>query len=318
QAAIRLREATALTIPDAVYWIELDREGRARLVCKPIDVSGTLSKSLFEAVESVSLVSATLTTSGSFSFIRKELGVPEDATEKAVESPFDFKSQAFIVIPEHGLPDPRAAQFAGAVADRVGQVVELCNGRTLGLFTSYRVLNAVYDRIRAQPFQIMKQGDLPRTELSRRFKSDVHSVLLGTDSFWTGIDVPGESLTGLVIDKLPFPHPEDPVINAICERDPNAFFNVLVPRAIIAFRQGVGRLIRSRKDFGVVVVLDRRILEKGYGKRFLNSLPSMYGSRRIDDIPKFLQKAAEAVAANEDSSGAANDEHAPVVAPKVA
>ncbi|MEL6227484.1 MAG: helicase, partial [Pseudomonadota bacterium] len=155
QAAIRLREATALTNPDAVYWIDLDREGRARLECKPIDVSGILSTSLFEAVDSVSLVSATLTTSGSFSFIRKELGVPEDATEKAVESPFDFKSQAFIVIPEHGLPDPRAAQFAGAVADRVGQVVELCNGRTLGLFTSYRVLNAVYERIRAQPFQIM-------------------------------------------------------------------------------------------------------------------------------------------------------------------
>ena len=141
---------------------------------------------------------------------------------------------------------------------------------------------------------MLRQGELPRTELTRIFKEDVRSVLLGTDSFWTGIDVPGEALTGLVIDKLPFPHPEDPVVSAICERDPRAFNNYLVPRAIITLRQGVGRLIRSRQDFGVIVLLDRRVAEKRYGRRFLASLPQMFSTRRLENIPRFLEEAADA------------------------
>jgi ATP-dependent DNA helicase DinG len=130
---------------------------------------------------------------------------------------------------------------------------------------------------------------MPRTELARIFKEDVRSVLLGTDSFWTGIDVPGEALTGLVIDKLPFPHPEDPVVNAICERDPRAFNNYLVPRAIITLRQGVGRLIHDLDDRGLVMIADERLGSKPYGKRMLDSLPPMRRIDRLDEAVAWLK-----------------------------
>jgi ATP-dependent DNA helicase DinG len=293
-AAARIDEAVLQSDPGKVYWIELDNRERAKLEGKPIDVSELLREELFGATESVTLVSATLTAGGSFDFVRRELGVPDGALEVVAESPFDFESQALLVVPDEGLPDPREPEFPDAAAELVGRVMHFCDGRTLGLFTSYRVLNAVYERVRGNGYRVLRQGDLPRTELARIFKEDIRSVLLGTDSFWTGIDVPGEALTGLVIDKLPFPHPDDPVVSAICERDPRAFDNYLVPRAIITLRQGVGRLIRSRADFGVVVLLDRRVAEKRYGRRFLRSLPPMLTSRRIENIPRFLEEAAHA------------------------
>jgi len=295
-AAGRIQEGVSQGDVDKVYWIDLDAKGRAKLNGKPIDVSEILRQSLFDATESVTLVSATLATGGSFDFVQGELGVPDDALELVADSPFDFESQALFVVPDDGLPEPRDPEFPDAVAELVGQVMDFCDGRTLGLFTSYRVLNAVYDRVQGNGHRVLRQGDMPRTELARIFKEDVRSVLLGTDSFWTGIDVPGEALTGLVIDKLPFPHPEDPVVSAICERDPQAFNNYLVPRAIITLRQGVGRLIRSRQDFGVIVLLDRRIAEKRYGRRFLSSLPRMLSTRRLENIPRFLEEAAHALA----------------------
>jgi ATP-dependent DNA helicase DinG len=174
------------------------------------------------------------------------------------------------------------------------RVIELCDGRTLGLFTSYRNLNAVYERVASGPYRVLRQGELPRAELKRLFAEDVSSVLLGTDSFWTGLDVPGQALTGLVIDKLPFPSPDDPLVEAICQRDPWAFDNFLVPRAIITLRQGVGRLIRSQSDIGVVVILDPRIAERPYGRRFLKSLPPMLSTRNLDNIARFLAEAADA------------------------
>jgi len=276
-----------------VYWIELDNKGRARLKAKPIDMSGLLREELFGKTSSVSLVSATLTTGGSFDFIRRELGVPDGALEVVAATPFDFERQALLVVPED-LPDPREPSFVGAAAEVFRRVIDTCEGRTLGLFTSYRNLNAVYDRVAGNGHRVLRQGELPRAELARIFKDDVSSVLLGTDSFWTGIDVPGEALTGLVIDKLPFPHPEDPVVDAICERDPRAFQNYLVPRAIITLRQGVGRLIRSQKDIGVVVLLDRRIADKSYGRQFLKSLPPMLTTRRLENVGTFLKEAGDA------------------------
>ena len=291
RAAAHIQEAVGQSDEGKVYWIETDPKGRARLRGKPIDVSGLLRSELFEATRSVTLVSATLAAGGSFAFVRRELGVPEGALEVVAESPFDFGSQALLVVPE-GLPDPREPEFAQAVSTVLARVMDLCDGRTLGLFTSYKNLNAVYERVSGNGHRVLRQGDLPRTELARVFKEDVSSVLLGTESFWTGIDVPGEALTGLVIDKLPFPHPEDPVVNAICERDKQAFYTYLVPRAIIALRQGVGRLIRSRRDVGVVVLLDRRVAEMRYGRRFLRSLPRMMTTRKLDNIPRFLAEAA--------------------------
>ncbi|WP_375757398.1 ATP-dependent DNA helicase [Corallococcus exercitus] len=293
-AGARLAEGLSQT--DAgkkVYWLEVDSKGRAKLRAKPIDVSDLLREELFARCPSVSLVSATLTTSGTFDFVRRELGVPEGALEVIAETPFDFQSQALLVVPEK-LPDPRDADFIDAAAHVFQQVVEACDGRTLGLFTSYRNLNAVYERIDGGRHRVLRQGDLPRAELTRLFKEDTGSILLGTESFWTGIDVAGEALTGLVIDKLPFPPPDDPVIDAICERDPRAFDNYLVPLAIIALRQGVGRLIRCKTDVGVAVILDKRIAEKGYGRKFLKSLPPMLTTRRVENISRFLEEAADA------------------------
>jgi ATP-dependent DNA helicase DinG len=288
--AARLSEVVTLSDPNKVYFLDADAKGRTKLGAKSIDVAEVLRTELFERTRSVTLLSATMTTGGTFDFLRMEVGAPADALELVAESPFDFQRQALLVIP-FGLPDPREAGFVDAVAAAVQQVIDACDGRTLGLFTSYRNLHAVYDKVAGNGHRVLKQGDLPRTELTRLFKQDVGSVLLGTESFWTGIDVPGPALTGLVIDKLPFPHLDDPVVSAICARDPRAFFNYLIPRAIIMLRQGVGRLIRSQKDIGVVVILDRRIAEMPYGKRFLRSLPPMMTSRRLENIPRFLAQA---------------------------
>jgi ATP-dependent DNA helicase DinG len=221
------------------------------------------------------------------------VGVPDGAIEVVAESPFDFRRQALLIVPD-GLPDPREPDYIEAAADAVQKVIDHCDGRTLGLFTSYRNMNAVHERVSGNGHRVMRQGDMPRSELTRLFKEDVGSVLLKTESFWTGIDVPGEALTGLVIDKLPFPNMDDPIIDAICARDRQAFGNYLVPRAIIMLRQGVGRLIRSQSDIGVVVILDRRIADKAYGKRFLRSLPNMLTSRSLESIPRFLEEAAHA------------------------
>jgi ATP-dependent DNA helicase DinG len=292
-AAARLSEGLAQSNPACVYWLDVDNKGRTKLRSKPIDVSELLREELFARCPSVSLVSATLTTSGTFDFVRRELGVPEGALEVVAETPFDFASQALLVVPER-LPDPRDADFIDEAARIFQHVVDACDGRTLGLFTSYRNLNAVYERLDGREHRVLRQGELPRAELTRLFKEDVGSILLGTESFWTGIDVAGEALTGLVIDKLPFPPPDDPVIDAICERDPRAFDNYLVPLAIIALRQGVGRLIRCKTDVGVAVILDKRIAEKGYGKKFLKSLPPMLTTRRVENITRFLEEAAYA------------------------
>ncbi len=292
-ASARLTEGLSLTDPGKVYWIDVDQKGHVKLCSKPVDVSELLRAELFDACPSVSTVSATPTTAGNFDFVRRELGVPTEALEVIAETPFDFASQALLVVPE-GMPDPRAPEFIDAAARVFREVVGACGGRTLGLFTSYRALNGVHAQLAGSRFRVLRQGDLPRAELTRIFKEDVDSVLLGTESFWTGIDVAGEALTGVVIDKLPFPHPDDPVIDAICERDPQAFGNHLVPLAIIALRQGVGRLIRARSDVGVVVILDKRIAEKGYGRQFLRSLPPMLSTRRVENIARFLQESSYA------------------------
>jgi ATP-dependent DNA helicase DinG len=300
--------------PERVYWIEA-RDGRVELRAKTVDVSGIFRDYLFGSSDpeeegeddpeeeeedadrlvcpqSVVMVSATLTTGGTFEFVRKELGVPPDALEIVAESPFDFGRQALLVIPDT-VPDPRDPEFVDALVRHVRRTVELCGGRTLGLFTSYKALNAVHEQMGDVGCRVLRQGELPRSELIRIFKEDVRSVLLGTESFWTGVDVPGESLTGLVIDKLPFPRPDDPVITAICDRDPKAFYNYLVPKAIMMLRQGVGRLIRTRTDVGVVVLLDRRLLDKAYGAKFLRSLPSMRRTRNLDEVAAFLSASNE-------------------------
>jgi ATP-dependent DNA helicase DinG len=262
--------------------------------------------------------SATLTTSSqSFTYVAKELGVPRERSELVAPSPFEWSEQMLFVIPA-GLPSPVGQGEAGdafrsAVVDTVKRTILLADGRTLGLFTSYKNLNLAYDgaleTCRRQGIRLLKQGDAPRTKLIEEFRNDVRSVLLGTESFWAGVDVPGESLSVVLIDKLPFPTPDDPVLRAIESRDRDWFQNYSIPRALIAFRQGIGRLIRDRRDRGVVVCLDNRILEKNYGKQFLRALPrSADGSivpktTRLEDLVEWLHPSPPIVLAMDLASG---------------
>lgn len=285
-ASAELKEIIGQTDDNKVYWAEVEN-GKIRLKGKPINVADIMRDQLFDTCPSVSMVSATLAIGNSFDFVKKETGVPRGAFETVVQSPFDFQKQALFVIPD-GMPEPHSPEYEEKSVAVFRQVIAACNGRTLGLFTSYKSLNAMYGRICTSKYRVMKQGDMPRADLTRTFKDDISSVLLGTNSFWTGIDVPGEALTALVIDKLPFPHPDDPIIAAISEKDPYAFFNYLTPLAIMTFRQGIGRLIRSKTDIGVIVVLDARLLTKKYGKQFIDSIPTMRTTRNVSDVQTFL------------------------------
>ncbi len=287
ELALGIHAAMELDDENYVYFLEERKHGIA-LCGKPIDVAEQLKEGLFDEVDAAIVTSATLMTHGSFEFVTKEIGL-EGPQELVVESPFDYAQNTLLVVPKN-VPDPRDDEFRDAVAHVVEDVIELAGGRTLGLFTSYRNLDATYERVADNGYRVLKQGELPRTKLIAEFKEDVSSVLLGTESFWAGVDVPGESLSCVVIDKLPFPGPDDPVLDIITTRDDKWFANYSIPRAIIAFKQGFGRLIRSVNDRGVVVVLDRRIIEKAYGRKFTKSIPRVLKSRSLESVRQFLKE----------------------------
>jgi ATP-dependent DNA helicase DinG len=286
-----LESAMTVADPEMVYFIEEGQGGSVALMGKPIFVAPVLASELFAKVRSVVATSATLAVGGSFSHTIGELGMPDPMT-LAVDSPFDFGRQAIMVIPE-GMPDPVGDGFPKAVAEAVERTIGFADGRTLCLFTSYRNLEEAWNRVSADPrHRILKQGDKPRIALIDEFRSDIHSVLLGTESFWAGVDVPGEALSCVVMDRLPFQTPDDPVLNAISERDEDWFMSHSVPKAVMAFKQGFGRLIRRATDRGVVVVLDRRIVTKPYGRKFLLSIPDVRKSKRLESVRVFLDKDA--------------------------
>ena len=286
----RFRDAVQLGDPNMVYWLETDKKGVHRVQAKPLDVGGDLGPELFPVGVGTVLVSATMTTSGTFDFIRSELGVPPAAAEVVAPSPFDFGRQALLLLPP-GIPDPREEGHLEAIAAQYRDVITACEGRTLGLFTSYQALNAVYERVKGGPHRILRQGERGRTELARTFREETSSVLFGTESFWTGIDVPGEALTAVVIDKLPFPNVSDPWVAGLAARHPDAFQRHFLPRTIMLLRQGVGRLIRATTDVGVVVLLDPRLQTKAYGRGVLASLPKMRRATAVAAIKPFLDAA---------------------------
>ena len=292
ELANQINSAMTLLDPN-VYFIE---EENRRIVLKKrlVNVSEALRACLFHEGSSVSVTSATLAANQSFKFVAGEMGVDDPKTLIA-RSPFSLREQALLVIPQ-GLPDPKTREFDQAIPALCAKVIMLAHGRTLGLFTSYRNLNAAYDKACETGYRILKQGDMPRTALIEAFRKDVNSVLLGTESFWAGMDVPGESLSCVFIDRLPFTHVEDPVLDAISAADPKAFWNYSVPKAIIAFKQGFGRLIRSIDDRGVVVLADSRVVTKGYGAEFLNSLPGVRLSRNLEDVGVFLDRTPIGIA----------------------
>ena len=256
---------------ERVVWSEPDA-----LAWAPVDVSGELRDKLWDEGPTAILVSATLTTGEDATFVRCRLGV-DQARELVVGSPFDFTEQALLYVPKT-MPDPRSDGFTDRVAEEVVALLALSRGRALVLTSSYRALGVLRERVAGRvPYDVLVQGDAPRERLLERFRADVGSVLLATSTFWQGVDIPGESLSLLVIDKLPFSAPGDPLHEARCERVEASggdwFRDYALPTAMLQLRQGFGRLIRSHEDQGVVAILDPRLRTKPYGRAFLAALP---------------------------------------------
>jgi ATP-dependent DNA helicase DinG len=279
--------------PDWLNWYERKKRG-VSFHSSPLDISQTLIQRLYEGSKSVIFTSATLSTNGSFDYIRSRLGIPEDASEGIYPSHFDFKDQTLFYIPLD-LPGPGAQDFAVRASERILNMLRISSGRALVLFTSYSNMNAVYDRIKDNlPYKVLRQGDSPKSILLDQFRDDTHSVLLATGSFWEGVDVPGESLSCLIVDKLPFDSPGDPLVSARIEviraRNGNPFMEYQLPSAIIALKQGLGRLIRKQSDRGVLSILDSRIIKSRYGRLFIESLPEMNVTHDLKDVRKFFEQ----------------------------
>jgi len=286
----QIEQATLLEDENRVFFIEelKGRFNQAFLSSKMVDVAGLLDEELFSKTHSSILTSATMSIDAGFDFIQDELGVNEPMYLN-VDTPFDFENQAIMVVPRHDVPMPNDRKFREAMVEVLERIINEAEGRTLCLFTSYKNLHLAKDHLRKRlSYTVFCQGEMPRNRLLAEFQQDKDSVLLGTESFWAGVDVRGEALSCVVIDRLPFLTPADPVLDMISECDDNWFMEFSVPKAIIMFKQGVGRLIRSRSDRGVAVVLDRRIVDKGYGSIFIRSLPWMRIGAQIKDVSHFL------------------------------
>ena len=263
----------------------------------PLQLGETLGPHLHDGRKAWFYTSATLSVKGDFSYFCNQLGV--EATEShSLDSPFDYKKQARMYIPS-GLPDPRQPGYLQAVVDKALPVLEIVGGRTFFLFTSHSALREAHQILReCSQFQLMVQGQMPRTELLDQFRSTPGAVLLGTSSFWEGVDVRGQALSCVIIDKLPFESPSDPVLRArlgvIESAGGNPFVDYQLPHAVIALKQGVGRLIRDSGDIGVLMLCDPRLVGKGYGRVFLSSIPGIPMTRDIEDIRHFFEQACGA------------------------
>jgi ATP-dependent DNA helicase DinG len=274
-----------------VYWIE--RRGRGVFLrASPIDVSGLLQDKLFEKVPTVVLTSATLSSAGNFNFIRERLGLDE-AEEMIAESIFDFENQAVLYLPPQ-MPDPRSPQWASAAAAEVVKIVNATEGRAFVLSTSLSGMNDLYDRVAPElDYPCFVQGSASKSALLKTFRTTPNAVLFATSSFWQGVDVRGEQLSCVIIDKLPFAVPSDPIVAArqrhIEDQGGSSFYEYSVPQAIISLKQGLGRLIRSTTDRGVLAVLDPRLRTKGYGQTFLQSLPPCRVTSKIDDLARVFE-----------------------------
>jgi ATP-dependent DNA helicase DinG len=273
-----------------VYWFERRNKG-VFLAATPIDVSQILRERLFEAFDTVILTSATLTVAGRFEFIRQRMGL-DQAKESKLPPEFDYQHQALLYLPQR-MPDVRDAGFATKAADEIVALLELSKGRAFCLFTSYAQMNDLFDRVSNRvDFPLLLQGTAPRIILLERFKNTPNAVLFATASFWQGVDVPGEQLSCVIVDRLPFAVPSDPIVaarvRALQDEGHNAFSEFQVPEAVLALKQGFGRLIRSKTDRGVLALLDSRISRMPYGKIFLESLPRYRRTNDLGEVERFL------------------------------
>ncbi len=280
--------------PGWLNWYE-KRKKSVTFHISPLDISKSMQELLYKNVKTLVFTSATLSTNGNFDYIRSRLGLSHDTLEGIYPSHFEFKEQTLMYIPKD-MPNPNDPSFAPKVAERVMEILKISSGRALILFTSYNNLNLVHSELEGRiPYTVLKQGDAPRSVLLEEFRQDTSSVLLATGSFWQGVDVPGEALSCLIIDKLPFDSPGDPLVAARIEsiraRGGNPFMEYQLPSAIISLKQGLGRLIRKSSDRGLLSILDTRMITSRYCRFFFLSLPEIPLSHELHDIHRFFEQS---------------------------
>ena len=280
-----------------IRWYER-REKTVVLTASPIDIAAELNSVLYPEVKSAVFTSGTLTVGGNFTYFLNRLGLDRATKTLSLSSPFDYKNRTMLYVPAHSpenpFPQPDQSQFPTKIQDIINRILLASNGRALVLFTSFSSMKKTYPfLVENLPYPVFIQGQAPRNKLLKSFQEQTDSVLLAVASFWEGINVPGESLSCVIIDKLPFEVPSDPVImariNRIREEGGNPFMDFQLPRAILALRQGIGRLMRTSTDKGLLAILDIRLFTKRYGHLFLRSLPPSPLTREIADIESFFE-----------------------------
>lgn len=277
-----------------VHWYER-RERTITLSATPVRIADELEQTLYTSVQSCIMTSATLSTGGDFSYVKERLGLDEETETLQLHSPFDYEGRTLLYVPEKDFPEPADAAYADKVCQRVLELLEISQGRALVLFTSLKAMDMMAEFLESRlSYPVLVQGRASRQALLERFRETTESVLLAVASFWEGVDVPGDSLSCVIIDKLPFEVPSDPVIQAriqaITEAGGKPFFDFQVPRAILTLRQGVGRLMRSATDCGVIAIMDVRLFSKGYGRSFRASLPPSSVVRSLKDVRTFFEQ----------------------------